>query len=754
MNGLSRRIALTGLRASRGRTALLFAALTLAATLVAGAVALGVVSFSRRSADDVVNARHATIAADTRGPHARWHVDHVDLAGHGKVTIIDVASSGAGAPVPTGLDRVPGAGTVLVSPALGRLVTRNEFTPPGRVVGTLPSSYTKTPNDLVIMQGWDYADLVAHVNDSHPIASFSGGHGLDDSVGLSALVLVLFFIFGAIVSLVLAIPLCAFVAASARIGAQRRAERLAALRLVGMTGGEVRRAAALEAGMVGAPAAVVGTLVAVLCAPGLGATPNGRALALALGLPITLLAITGISALVAFVGLLRIDISPLGVVPHGSRTAGRRLLLIVLWIVAGLIVVSIAGAHSGASPVAYAVLGAAFAAAAVRRPLTRWIGGEMAARGRNLATVVSGRRLEREPQVAARGLGLLAIVFFIVACATVATGPHTAAASPSGSAAYVPPLVVDSQLTDSFSSAFGSLFNEAPEGTPGLDRARTDLARIPDVTVARVVRVRSGSESRDLLVAGPCAPTRPVVPCFPAARADVVLDASSIPACAGGPDPSDCGTAGGTRGTLELGSPPAHFSFETGNARAMARLEAFAVNGVITPRAAARLSRAGTVQLFVWAPPPARRAIAESVAAEPGLSLSKHAPARRGAFGFLALLFVLVPIASAVAIGAADRSASRRRSIAASWALGVPRATLRRASLLEVAIPLILVAVSATAGGIALGWIINEGAPAGARPWLAIAFVVGAGAFVWAAATAAIAPIVSRASAAQALRSA
>src|SRR5512141_971471 len=121
-------------------------------------------------------------ALATRYNHAAWRdtAGEFDLAtaAHGlllsrtddhwqgqHVTRMDVAALSPDAPVPPGLDRVPAAGSVYVSPALAQLIAAN---PPdqlgdryGAITGTIGDAGLMAPDELAVVVGRDPAALRA-----------------------------------------------------------------------------------------------------------------------------------------------------------------------------------------------------------------------------------------------------------------------------------------------------------------------------------------------------------------------------------------------------------------------------------------------------------------------------------------------------------------------------------------------------------------------------------------------------------------
>ncbi|MFG3150746.1 FtsX-like permease family protein [Streptomyces sp. NPDC048219] len=85
-----------------------------------------------------------------------------------------------------------------------------------------------------------------------------------------------------------------------------------------------------------------------------------------------------------------------------------------------------------------------------------------------------------------------------------------------------------------------------------------------------------------------------------------------------------------------------------------------------------------------------------------------------------ALLVALAIALSGLAVGTAESVATRRRTLAAQAAAGVPRAVLGRALLLETALPLAPALLLACAGGMAVGTWYAALTGAGSVPWTAL----------------------------------
>ncbi|MGW7549159.1 ABC transporter permease [Streptomyces sp. NPDC054770] len=247
---------------------------------------------------------------------------------------------GAKAPLPPGIDRLPAAGEMYVSPALasllkspGTALLRERL--PGKVVGTIGESGLIGSRELAYYGGSEHlAPLIGkasvqrinHFGDT----SDQGSEPLDPVLLL--LVLMVF--------VVLLTPVAIFVATAVRFGGEQRDRRLAALRLVGCDGGMARRIAAGEAlagsvlglvfgvGFFLAGAQLAGSieLFGISIFPDYLTPSPVLALLVAVAVPAT-------AVLVTLFSLRRVVIEPLGVVRAsgpGRRRLWWRLLLPLL----------------------------------------------------------------------------------------------------------------------------------------------------------------------------------------------------------------------------------------------------------------------------------------------------------------------------------------------------------------------------------------------------------------------------------------
>ncbi|MFD6231060.1 ABC transporter permease [Streptomyces sp. NPDC060232] len=155
-------------------------------------------------------------------------------------------AEGPRAPLPPGLKRIPGAGEMAVSPALGELLTSSEGALlrerlDGPVTETIGDPGLVGPGELFFYLG---SDSLAKDSPGDFRVNRVTGFGYEtDREGLDPvlmLMVVLTFV-------ALLMPIAVFIATAVRFGGERRDRRLAALRLVGADGRMVRRIAAGEA---------------------------------------------------------------------------------------------------------------------------------------------------------------------------------------------------------------------------------------------------------------------------------------------------------------------------------------------------------------------------------------------------------------------------------------------------------------------------------------------------------------------------
>ncbi|MET8846377.1 FtsX-like permease family protein [Amycolatopsis sp. NPDC004625] len=324
-----------------------------------------------------------------------------------------VQPTGPRRPAAPGVDRLPGPGEAVLSPALAALLQSPEgelLRPrfPQRVIGTIGDAGLTGPNELYFYLG--AGDVTAQPQ-AHPVRGFGGEpvrRGLDS---LQLLLVVL----GATTCLV---PVFVFVVASTRLAAAARDRRLAAVRLVGADRGQVRRIAAGEALLGAFAGLVVGAalflLVRVLVPEITVSAFRGGIFAAdvvpdwRLGVPV-LLALPVLACAAAVFALRKVVIEPLGVVRHGTRVRRKLWWRLLPLAAGGALVAGRAGAEDARDPFVIAGVVLVLAAVPVLLPwLVERVAGLLG--GGSPAWLLAVRRLQLDSATAARLVSGIAVV--------------------------------------------------------------------------------------------------------------------------------------------------------------------------------------------------------------------------------------------------------------------------------------------------------------------------------------------------------
>ncbi|MFD8634725.1 FtsX-like permease family protein [Streptomyces sp. NPDC059533] len=245
-------------------------------------------------------------------------------------------AEGPDAPVPPGLEKIPGPGEMAVSPALKELLDSTEGAGlrerlDWRISEVIGDPGLMGPGELLFYAGNDRLRKTGP--EQYQVVRINGFAPVGDREGLDpvlTLLVVMTFV-------ALLLPVAVFITSAVRFGGERRDLRLAALRLVGADARTVRRIAAGEA--------LAGSLVGLVL--GVGFFAVGRELAGSFTLrqrsvfPADLNPSPGLAALVALVvpaaavavtlfALRGVVVEPLGIVrttaPRGRRMWWRLLL--------------------------------------------------------------------------------------------------------------------------------------------------------------------------------------------------------------------------------------------------------------------------------------------------------------------------------------------------------------------------------------------------------------------------------------------
>jgi hypothetical protein len=402
------------------------------------AVALGAVN-GWDARDDRAGWRTGDIVAGSGAPVALLRTT-LDAAAGRVVHRVDVAAVAPGAPAPQGLPRIPAPGEVWVSPALAALARE---LPPGRLADRFPTptgmigdAGLMGPDELVAVVG----RAPAEIPDAVPVAAF-GGHSSD--------LLTIYRQLTYVAAALLVFPVASLLGASARLTAARRAERLATLRLLGASTGQVTVAAVAEVTLIAIGAAMAGVVLQWAVAPLLAAIDLGGSEWFAADLrpgPATVAGIVAGVAVLAMLsalgGMREVGIGPLGVVRR--QRAGSARLLRLLGLVGGVVVFAAANGARQLAPVAIAglVFGAGvlamFGAVSLIGPLVvRLLGAGMARSARTPAGLLAGRRLVDDPRGAFRPLAGVTMAVFVAGFLAPLTAAVPAAAYGDDSALRV-----------------------------------------------------------------------------------------------------------------------------------------------------------------------------------------------------------------------------------------------------------------------------------------------------------------------------
>ena len=379
-------------------------------------------------------------ALDGSGDPLLWWVQGDGVDGR-IMTVLRVAATGPDSPVPLGLGHVPGPGEVHVSPALASLLDElpadrlaDRF--PSAPSGTIGDDYLAGPDDLVAVVGMP-ADVMRamDVPEVYDIRTSPPSYQFTDFLRA---------MFG-IGAVGLLMPALVFVSTSTRIGAARREQRFAALRLAGATPRQINLIAAVEAGVAAAAGAVLGAVGFVLARPWAARIEiDGHApfvddvqVAPAL-LLLILLAIPALAVVAAMASLRRLQISPLGVARRSvrARPTARRLLPLAGGSAAFVVTLGIAVQSASFAAVFPAM--AAFAVmiwgiVAAGPWFTVLAARVIGRRGRRASSLLAGRRLEDDPVSGFRAVSGLVLAVFVASVFSGVTPAVLAEAGDGGS---------------------------------------------------------------------------------------------------------------------------------------------------------------------------------------------------------------------------------------------------------------------------------------------------------------------------------
>lgn len=336
-----------------------------------------------------------------------------DVVDGTKIARVDFALTGdySAVTLPPGVDRLPGPGEALLSPALA---ARADGLPGsqlgerfGTKVGLIGSDALRDPDQLVALVGHAPSDLTGT---AVPASGFATeARYTDETLALLA----------GVGLVVLIVPSLVLIASAARLTASRREQRLSALRLAGATPRQIMAMVIAEltfpvvAGV--ALGLALGPPVRTLAAqvPWEGGTwfaddlaaPIGLTVAAAVGLPLLVL-------VAAAAGLRRVVATPLGAA-SGQRAKPVHWWRLAALPAAGLAFFAAVQGDAGSTTVLVALAAMIGSAAIVGPWLTAATGRFLMLRWRGPAGLLAGRRLESDPKSAYRASAGVVLAVFV-----------------------------------------------------------------------------------------------------------------------------------------------------------------------------------------------------------------------------------------------------------------------------------------------------------------------------------------------------
>ncbi|MFF5260457.1 ABC transporter permease [Actinomadura viridis] len=415
-----------------GRRGALGAVLTWAAVAVSTGLllfAVGAVhAFAERADADAWRHR-----AETTGPATAVLARSTDHVRGRPITVVELAALDGRAPVPPGMARFPRPGETWVSPALGRLIRELPADQLGRrfgapPAGTLGRDALEHPAELVAVVGRHAGDPTMtapreeRVRGWEPVASPARIDAFDS--GAVSLRSQIYRALMVIAAVLMVVPLLVFGGAAARLTVARRDERLAALRLVGATPGQVVALTTTEAVLTAAAGSLAGALVYAASVPALGRIPvgGGRSFTGDLwpgALPVAgvLVAVPLLVGVSAIAGLRRVVVSPLGVaqrVTPPALRAVRLIALVVLVLAFGIVGGGLAGMGNAGLVILLVFLALAFLGLNLVGPwVAALLGRAVVGTARGPAWLLAGRRLVDDPRSAWRTVAGIALGGFV-----------------------------------------------------------------------------------------------------------------------------------------------------------------------------------------------------------------------------------------------------------------------------------------------------------------------------------------------------
>ncbi|MFK0022796.1 ABC transporter permease [Streptomyces sp. NPDC090798] len=743
------RFAVTGGREGWVRMTLTAVGVGLGVALLLLCTAMPNVFTSRGKVQD---ARYANMYSQTVPPKAdntfliadadtTWHDDDV----RGRF----VEPEGRRAPLPPGVDRFPGKGEMVVSPALKDLLDSDDAKLlrerlPYKITGTIGESGLIGSHELAYYAGASGLKLT----DSALVTRLAKFGKPDATPEKSDPVLLLMVL---VVFVVLLTPVAVFIAAAVRFGGERRDRRLAALRLVGSDRGMTRRIAAGEAlagallglavgtgfFLLGRQKLGTGELLGVSVWPSyLDPTPALAAL-VAVAVPVA-------AVLVTLLAMRGVVVEPLGVV-RAAKQSRRRLWWRLLPTLAGLAMLypMIGQGHKNGNFNQYLVIGGVLMLLIGITALLPWAVEAVVVRlGKGpLSWQLAVRRLQLSSGTAARMVnGIAVAVAGAIALQMLFTGTQSQYTKSTGK----DPSRVQMQVDFS-----------GPKPLPGIEREFTGTKGVrAAVALARSQYgdARRNPENSNGLTVGNCAALRELATLPSCKDGDVFITRTR----SGYSDPSNASEIALVKPGRQLYIDPSYDGAERrlevpwtvpANIREVnARKDSLQdyTSLLVTPaalpqKAAPAVFSDGVYLRLDPSVPDSREYVRNVVARIDPLAQTyswsatqedvKYTSIRTGLF--VGSAFVLALIGASLLVSQLEQLRERRKLLSALVAFGTRRRTLTLSVLWQTALPVGLGLVLATSVGITLGSaLLKMTRTPVAMDWASVLTMTGVGAAV------------------------
>jgi len=420
-----------------------------------------------------------------------------------------LAVTGPEAPIPRGLDRVPQPGEVALSPALDHLAESEPLIArrfPQRRVATIDEDGLVEPGQLLAYVGVREDQLTSAAAGIAGFGDPTASGNLDPRAARTVSLLIL---------LTLVAPVVMFMVTCARLSATARSQRLAALRLIGLSPARTHTVNAAETGIVGLAGSIVGLVAWQLwrwIAPSVTVGSFGwYSTDLRLDTVPALLTLAGLVVVAVTVGVLGgrpAVVAPLRVRRERSirQVSGWRALPLA----AGIGLLALSWVTSGASSDRFLAwmlpFGAGLLLTAVGLvivvPAAATATGALLHRSTRPAALLAGARLQHEPAVAARVLASMAVALFAAGFSQVVlTAVNTAyAGSRESQLDEVVNLTVwgpEAEATDYQPiSDLGVALPQWQLGTAGIDAMAATCAELRLASAATLPDCRDGRTYR------------------------------------------------------------------------------------------------------------------------------------------------------------------------------------------------------------------------------------------------------------------